>query len=103
MRAKRAVVSGLLMLLVSAAAFFAVTAVTGAPGDTYTGCLKKGKLLKVSIGSEPVEPCKPDRETEVSWTADAPPGSTGLENEGCPAGRAISGFDPNGEVVCDEP
>jgi hypothetical protein len=45
-------------------------------GQTFTGCLKNGKLDGVAVGPEPASPCG-DGATEVSWNSQGAAGADG--------------------------
>lgn len=44
--------------------------------DTFTACLKGGKLTAVAVGDAPAEACK-DNELQVSWNGEGVPGRDG--------------------------
>ena len=99
--ARRSIVA----LLACGAAVLTFNLVNGAPSaNTFTGCLStSGTLSKVAMDdSTPLKPCS-GSQTQVSWTSDAPPGPLDLENNACPTGQAIHGFDANGGLICDTP
>ena len=53
-------------------------------GDTYTGCLKEGKIDEVAIGTEPANPCK-SGEVQISWNEEGVPGQDGGDQRLQPA------------------
>lgn len=101
----KAVRRSAIALLACGAAVLTFNLVSGSPSATaFTGCLSSsGSLSKVAMDTDtPLKPCS-SKQTQVSWTSDAPPGPLGLESNSCPTGEAIHGFDANGGLICDTP
>jgi hypothetical protein len=79
---------------------------SSADSQTYTGCLSaEGALSHIAIGDSPTKSC--GTQTQVSWTSDGPKGEAGapghLDQQSCPTGEALNGFDQNGVMVCAAP
>ena len=60
------------ILLVIAAMF--IPPIVGA--QTFTGCLKGGRITEIQEDDNPINPCTPN-ETQVSWSQQGPQGDQG--------------------------
>lgn len=78
--------------LASAAGLLAIGAAVSNSNSTaknYTGCLKRGELIKVAVGKKPMKPC--GKAKTVRWNAKGQPGAPGAD--GAPGAQGPAGSD----------
>ena len=91
------------LVFVGAVAIMVLDHPSDAVSQTYTGCVSaSGSLSKVNENTTPTKPCS-SKQTEITWTSDAPTGPLGLESTSCPTGQALTGFDSSGGIICATP